>query len=68
MRNQVEVLRWLNHGIGELEDAVRRYREVYDMILEDPTIDDVVARVEKTGDTSVMTAQRYLEKSKKLRD
>ena len=66
MERQIQKLAALKHGIEYLEDAVRQYSELYEMLIEDGFEVDVEKLLaQKRADASLASALRQLERIKK---
>ena len=66
MRQKIENLVTLQYGVGYLEDSVREYQQLLELLEEGYEIDDLDAMLmEKRADSSLKTALRFIEKARK---
>ena len=68
MKDQIRTLSTLHATIEYLEDAARKYQEVYDQLLESPDRDFTLVATEKTAENAlkagVSFAERYSKQTK----
>ena len=55
----------LHYGVGYLEDALRDYQQLLEILEEDPERDPTVVLTEKRADNSLHAAMGYLERYRK---
>ena len=66
MKKQMQSLAALGHGIEYLEDTIREYKELYEMLADEFSLEDIdIMQKEIAAGNSLASGMRFLEMFKK---